>query len=44
VVRTDETNIEQVVQILDQEGAIEMDERMSIWRSEGWTGITGSTT
>jgi uncharacterized membrane protein len=44
MVRTDETNIEQVVQILDQEGAIDMDERMSIWRSEGWTDIAGSTT
>jgi hypothetical protein len=43
-VRTDETNIEQAVEILEQEGAIDIDERIGIWRSEGWTGIAGSKT
>jgi hypothetical protein len=36
VVRTDEANVELVVEILDQEGGVDMDERMEIWRSEGW--------
>ncbi|MBA1159313.1 DUF1269 domain-containing protein [Microvirga mediterraneensis] len=38
VVRTSEDNVEEVVQLLDQAGAIDMDERIAVWRGMGWTG------
>jgi uncharacterized membrane protein len=37
VVRTSEDNVETVVQLLDEAGAIDMDERVDAWRSAGWT-------
>lgn len=36
VVRTDDANVELLVEILDQEGGVDVDEPMEIWRSEGW--------
>lgn len=37
-VRTDDAHYERVVDILDDEGTVDMDEREASWRSEGWTG------
>lgn len=34
---------ERVLDILDDEGTIDIDERADSWRSEGWTGTSGST-
>jgi uncharacterized protein (TIGR02271 family) len=38
---TPETH-EQAVDILDDEGTIDLDESESAWRSQGWSGYTGS--
>jgi uncharacterized protein (TIGR02271 family) len=35
---------ERVLDILDDEGTIDIDERAESWRSEGWTGTSGSST
>ena len=48
-VRTEEANFTQVMDILDRDGAVDMDEREASWRKEGWTGyqagsLTASTT
>lgn len=40
-VRTDTSNYDRVVDILDRDGAVNLDERESSWRNEGWTGYTG---
>lgn len=40
-VRTDTADHERVVDILDRDGAVDLDERESSWRTEGWTGYTG---
>jgi len=32
---------EQAIDILDDEGTVDIDERASSWRSEGWSGYTG---
>ena len=37
-IKTDEANYNKVLDILDRDGAVDMDERESTWRSEGWTG------
>ena len=37
-VRSDEANYNRVMDILDQDGAIDMDEREATWRQSGWTG------
>jgi len=37
-VRTTATEYDTAVDILDDEGSIDMDERATSWRSEGWTG------
>ncbi len=42
-VRADEANYTRVMDILDRDGAVDMDEREASWRSQGWTG-QGSTT
>ena len=43
-VRADEANYTKVMDILDRDGAIDMDQRETSWRQEGWTGYqTGST-
>jgi uncharacterized membrane protein len=38
VVRTLQDNIERVVEIFNDAGAVDIDERMELWRSEGWGG------
>lgn len=37
-VTADQDNYEQVLEILDEEGTVDMNERESSWRSEGWNG------
>ena len=37
-VHTSEAHYDRVLHILDHEGAVDMDERESQWRKEGWTG------
>ncbi len=37
-IRADEANYNGVLDILDRDGAVDMDERESTWRSEGWKG------
>ncbi len=34
---------EQAIDILDDEGTVDIDERASSWRSEGWSGYSGET-
>jgi uncharacterized protein (TIGR02271 family) len=48
-VQTSDADYERVIDILDDEGTIDIDERASSWRSEGWSGtsspdLTGGTT
>ncbi len=46
-VHASDADYERVIDILDDEGTIDIDERSSAWRSEGWTGtsdvLSGST-
>jgi uncharacterized membrane protein len=43
-VRTNDANYDHVVSILDVDGAVDLDQRESAWRSEGWNGqYTGAT-
>ena len=37
-VRTDTASHDRVIDILDRDGAVDMDARETAWRSEGWTG------
>ena len=37
-IRSDEANYDRVLDILDRDGAVDMDERETTWRSEGWKG------
>jgi uncharacterized protein (TIGR02271 family) len=46
-VRASDAQVERIVDILDDEGTVDFDERETTWRSEGWTGAgapTASTT
>jgi len=42
-VNTTEANHDQAVDILDDEGTIDIDEREDQWRSQGWSGYGGSS-
>jgi uncharacterized protein (TIGR02271 family) len=42
-VEATDTQYERVLDILDDEGTIDIDERANMWREEGWTGRTTST-
>ncbi|MGF9762214.1 YsnF/AvaK domain-containing protein, partial [Microvirga sp. 0TCS3.31] len=46
-VQAGDADYERVIDILDDEGTVDIDERSSSWRSEGWTGtsdvLSGST-
>ena len=42
-VRSDEANYTRVMDILDQDGAIDMDAREATWRESGWTGYQAGT-
>ncbi len=37
-IKAEEANYNRVLDILDRDGAVDMDERETTWRSEGWTG------
>lgn len=37
-VRAEEASYNRVLEILDRDGAVDMDQREASWRSEGWTG------
>jgi len=41
-VRTTSATHDRAVDILDDEGTIDLDERSQSWRTEGWTGYTGT--
>ncbi|GJD52494.1 hypothetical protein OPKNFCMD_5260 [Methylobacterium crusticola] len=43
-VRTDEVRSEQVSGILEQHGAVDLDERQQGWKQEGWTGSGAGAT
>ena len=43
-VHVSDEQYERVLDILDDEGTIDIDERAESWRSEGWTGSYGSST
>jgi uncharacterized protein (TIGR02271 family) len=49
-VRASESMVDRIVDILDDEGTVDLDDRQSSWRSEGWAGhntgigAAGSTT
>ncbi|MEZ0167896.1 YsnF/AvaK domain-containing protein [Microvirga sp. TS319] len=43
-VEASDAQYERVLDILDDEGTIDIDERADTWRSEGWTGTSGSST
>jgi uncharacterized protein (TIGR02271 family) len=42
-VQASDADYERVIDILDDEGTIDIDERASSWREEGWTGGTTAT-
>ena len=37
---TTEANWQRAVDILEREGAVDIDERAKMWRKEGWTGMS----
>ena len=39
-VRTEETEYERVLEILDRDGAVDLDKKEASWRGEGWTGYS----
>ena len=39
---TSEAHYDRILDILDHEGAVDMDERETQWRSEGWSGTHGA--
>jgi uncharacterized protein (TIGR02271 family) len=40
-VRTEESDYERVLEILDRDGAVDLDKQEASWREEGWTGYPG---
>lgn len=40
----DESDLERMTDIVERHGAVDMDERETMWKREGWTGWTGGTT
>lgn len=44
VVRASDTLYERALDILDDEGTVNLDERAETWRSEGWTGYSAAST
>ncbi len=41
-VRSDESNYNRALEILDRDGAVDLDKEEASWREEGWTGYPGS--
>jgi hypothetical protein len=42
IVKCDTDDVDRVVNILDQEGVLDLDQQQASWRSEGWQGAPGS--
>src|ERR687897_59540 len=42
-VRASDADVERIVDILDDEGTVDFEERENTWRSEGWTGASATT-
>ena len=42
-VKTDDTTYDRAMDILDADGAVDIDEREKSWRSEGWEGYSNAT-
>src|SRR4051794_33913244 len=42
-VRTEQRFVDKAVDILDDDGTVKMDERITSWRKEGWSGSYGNT-
>src|SRR3712207_3454788 len=42
-VECDDDEVDRVIDILDDEGVLDLDEQQSSWRSEGWQGYDAST-
>jgi uncharacterized protein (TIGR02271 family) len=42
-VRASDTEVDRIVDILDDEGTVDFDERETTWRSESWTGAIAAT-
>jgi uncharacterized protein (TIGR02271 family) len=40
-VRTENSDYERVLEILDRDGAVDLDKQEASWREEGWTGYPG---
>ena len=40
-VRTEGSDYERVLEILDRDGAVDLDKQEASWREEGWTGYSG---
>ncbi|MCW6512027.1 DUF2171 domain-containing protein [Lichenifustis flavocetrariae] len=43
VAHVDDTKVDEAIQILEQHGSVDLSERETTWRSEGWTGGTTVT-
>ena len=43
-VRASDAEVDQIVDILNDEGTVDFDERETAWRSEGWTGTATAST
>jgi uncharacterized protein (TIGR02271 family) len=43
-VSASDADYERAIDILDREGTVDLDERATSWRSEGWTGSSSGTT
>jgi len=42
-VRCDDDEVDRVVDILDKDGILDLDQRQTMWRNEGWRGFEGRT-
>lgn len=43
-VRASDAEVDRILDILDDEGTVDFDERETTWRSEGWTGASATAT
>ncbi|UDL95252.1 DUF2382 domain-containing protein [Lichenihabitans sp. PAMC28606] len=43
VAHVDDAHVDDAIRILEQHGSVDMDERESTWRNDGWTGATAVT-
>lgn len=41
-VKADNAHYDHVLDVLDDEGTVDLDQRAETWRSEGWSGISGT--